>query len=75
MRQLPEQSIDSGGVLNDSYDYDQNGNVLAISDGRVGAPGRGNRTMTYDNVDRLITATSPMFRRWHELIAMTCWTT
>jgi YD repeat-containing protein len=58
-RQLPEQSIDSGGVLNDSYDYDQNGNVAAISDGLIGA--RGNRDMTYDGLDRLKTVVSPMF--------------
>lgn len=57
-RQLPEHSLDSGGVLNDSYDYDQNGNVAAISDGLSGA--RGNRDMTYDGLDRLKTTTSPM---------------
>ena len=56
-RLLPEHSIDSG-VLNDSYDYDLNGNVLAITD----LPsGHGNRTMTYDALDRLTTTTSPMF--------------
>ncbi|MGN7726482.1 RHS repeat protein [Luteimonas sp. 22616] len=58
-RQLPEQSIDSGGVLNDSYDYDGNGNVAAISDGLSGQ--RGNRDMTYDDLDRLTTAQSKMF--------------
>lgn len=58
-RQLPDQSVDSGGVLNDSYDYDANGNVAAISDGLAGA--RGNRTMSYDGLDRLTAATSPMF--------------
>ncbi|HJR73088.1 MAG TPA: RHS repeat protein, partial [Luteimonas sp.] len=58
-RQLPDQSVDSGGVLNDSYDYDANGNVAAISDGLAGA--RGNRTMSYDGLDRLTATTSPMF--------------
>ena len=58
-RQMPERSVDSGGVLNDSYDYDGNGNVKAISDGRSGA--RGNRDMGYDGLDRLTSATSKMF--------------
>ncbi len=58
-RQLPDQSIDSGGVLNDSYDYDANGNVAAISDGLAGA--RGNRTMSYDGLDRLTATISPMY--------------
>jgi YD repeat-containing protein len=48
-----------GAVFDDSYDYDQNGNVAAISDGLPGA--RGNRDMTYDGRDRLATASSPMF--------------
>ncbi|WP_460760719.1 RHS repeat domain-containing protein [Lysobacter fragariae] len=66
MRGLPEKSCDAFGacgsaaVLNDSYDFDQNGNVAAISDG-VGIAQRGNRTMTYDGLDRLKTAVSPMF--------------
>lgn len=58
-RQLPEQSIDSGGVLNDTYDYDLNGNILAISDAITG---RGNRDMVYDRLDRLTATTSPMFQ-------------
>src|SRR5690606_31008432 len=61
-RGLPERSRDALGttpVHDDSYDYDPNGNVLAISDGRSGA--RGNRDMTYDAQDRLTGTTSPMF--------------
>ena len=65
VRGLPDTSCDFYGscntsaILNDGYDYDQNGNVLAISDGRTG--NRGNRTMTYDGLDRLTKAVSPMF--------------
>lgn len=64
-RGLPDTSCDFVGscnasaILNDGYDYDQNGNVAAISDGRTG--GHGNRTMTYDALDRLTQAVSPMF--------------
>ena len=61
-RQLPLRSTDAFGqstyYLDDSYDYDQNGNVLAISDGLSGA--RGDRDMTYDNLDRLTSVKSPM---------------
>lgn len=56
-RQLPERSTDSG-VLDDSYDYDQNGNVAAISDGLPG--NGGDRSMTYDDLDRLETADAPI---------------
>ncbi len=49
----------SGAVLDDGYDYDGNGNVLAISDGLTG--NRGNRDMSYDGLDRLTSAASPMF--------------
>ena len=55
LRQLPERSRDALGanvVLDDSYDYDANGNVAAISDGLPGQP--GNRDMTYDALDRLV---------------------
>jgi hypothetical protein len=61
-RGLPDRSLDADGpaaVINDGYDYDFNGNVAAISDGVAG--NRGNRTMTYDGLDRLVTASSPMF--------------
>ncbi len=62
LRQLPDRSLDDYGTskfLDDSYDYDQNGNVAAISDGLVG--NRGNRTMTYDGLDRLGKVDSPMY--------------
>jgi len=65
-RGLPETSCDAYGscgsaaVLNDTYDYDANGNVAAITDG-VGTAQRGNRTMTYDGLDRLKTTVSPMY--------------
>jgi hypothetical protein len=55
-RQLPRLSTDSG-VLNDKYDYDANGNVLAITD--LLAPGTTSRSMAYDNLDRLKTVSAP----------------
>ncbi|MGE8046626.1 hypothetical protein ACQKO6_20905, partial [Pseudomonas monteilii] len=61
-RGLPERSRDAtaaAAVLDDSYDYDAGGNVMAISDGLPGAP--GNRDMTYDGLDRLRTVTAPGF--------------
>jgi len=64
-RGLPSSSCDAYGacgaaaVLNDGYGYDRNGNVAAITDGRTG--NRGNRTMTYDGLDRLTGTVSPMF--------------
>jgi hypothetical protein len=65
-RGLPDTGCDFAGagctasaVLRDSYDYDQHGNVVAITDGRTGS--RGNRDMTYDALDRLAQAVSPMF--------------
>ena len=58
LRQLPERSKD-GAVLDDTYLYDANGNVDSITDGLSG--NRGNRSMTYDGLNRLKTATSPMY--------------
>ncbi|WP_408951510.1 hypothetical protein [Lysobacter sp. Hz 25] len=60
-RGLAERSRDAGNLVvhDDSYDYDANGNVAAISDGLP--DGRGNRSMVYDGVDRLTAATSAMF--------------
>ncbi len=64
-RGLPDTSCDFYGacdasaILNDGYDYDQNANVAAISDGLTGS--RGNRAMTYDGLDRLTQVISPMF--------------
>ncbi|WP_238692204.1 RHS repeat domain-containing protein [Xanthomonas arboricola] len=63
-RQLPDTSEDAFGgtvVLSDGYDYDANGNVAAITDGATGRNQRGNRTMTYDGLDRLRSTVSPMF--------------
>ncbi|WP_210412700.1 wall-associated protein [Luteimonas granuli] len=65
-RGLPDTRCDfiGGGctanaVLRDGYDYDQHGNLLAISDGRTG--NRGDRSMSYDALDRLTQVVSPMF--------------
>lgn len=60
-RGLPDRSRDANanGVLDDSYDYDANGNVAAISDGLAG--NRGDRTMAYDSLDRLVSTVSPMY--------------
>jgi len=61
-RGLPDRSRDLNGaaaVQDLGYDYDGNGNVVSISDGLVGA--RAKRSMTYDGLDRLASATSPMF--------------
>jgi RHS repeat-associated protein len=58
-RQLPERSRDMFGataILDDTYDYDQNGNVAGISDALSGQP--GNRDMTYDDLDRLVGVTA-----------------
>jgi RHS repeat-associated protein len=64
VRGLPDSSKDAYGTtafLNDGYDYDQNGNVAAITDGATSRSQRGNRTMTYDGLDRLTKVVSPMF--------------
>ncbi len=63
-RGLPEASKDAYGTTNflyDAYDYDQAGNVAAITDGATGQAQRGNRTMSYDGLDRLTGVTSPMY--------------
>ena len=57
-RQLPSRVIDSGGVLDNEYAYDRNGNVQSILDWR---DSNQNRAMTYDGLDRLLTASSPAF--------------
>lgn len=62
VRGLPERSVDASSAvraLDDSYDYDSHGNVLAISDGL--ADGKGNRDMSYDGQDRLVSANSSIF--------------
>jgi YD repeat-containing protein len=61
-RSLPERSRAAGlGVtaLDDSYDYDENGNVAGITDALPGQ--RGNREMFYDGLDRLTRTNSTTF--------------
>ena len=56
-RKLPLLSRDYKGttkIVHDTYTYDANGNVSAIADGTTGSP--NSRTMTYDGLDRLLTA-------------------
>ncbi len=59
-RQLPARSSDTGGgyPLDMAYAYDQAGNVSNVTDY---ASGRQTRAMTYDGLDRLLTAQSAMF--------------
>jgi RHS repeat-associated protein len=63
LRMLPDRSRDAPAtgtaIIDDSYDYDANEHVVAISDGLPHA--RGNRTMVYDDLNRLTSATSPMY--------------
>ena len=55
LRGLPETASDTG-ALNDSYSYDQNGNVAAIADQLSGV---NSRTMGYDALDRLTSVAAP----------------
>jgi RHS repeat-associated protein len=57
-RQLPLASTDSGGALSQQYVYDHNGNVASITDALD--PARS-KTMAYDGLDRLTSATSTSF--------------
>ncbi|MEP6633896.1 MAG: RHS repeat-associated core domain-containing protein, partial [Luteimonas sp.] len=57
VRQLPATNVDAG-VLNLGYTFDANGNVAGITDG---VQANHNRTMQYDDLDRLVQATSPVF--------------
>jgi hypothetical protein len=57
-RQLPGRVVSTGGVLDSTYSYDANGNVQSIVDGW---DSNQSRTMTYDGLDRLLTASSPAF--------------
>ncbi|HJU38362.1 MAG TPA: RHS repeat-associated core domain-containing protein, partial [Tahibacter sp.] len=54
VRGLPSNSTDTG-VLNDAYTFDENANVTGIADGLGGT---FTRTMTYDDLDRLTSATN-----------------
>ncbi len=61
-RQLPERSTDALGdvrPLDSGYAYDANGNVKQITDYSAG--GRRSVAMSYDGLDRLTYASSPMF--------------
>lgn len=53
LRGLPQQSRDVG-ILNDTYVYDANANVQSITDVQESL---NTRSLTYDNLDRLKTAT------------------
>jgi RHS repeat-associated protein len=55
-RGLPLQSAD-GGIVSDVYSFDANGNVAGIADQLSGNV--TNRTMVYDNLDRLKTVSAP----------------
>ncbi len=56
-RGLPLRSTDLGGVRDDQYGYDASGNVTSIDDLLPSNVSR--RSMTYDGLDRLKTATAP----------------
>src|SRR5690606_29830715 len=55
-RTLPQVAQD-GSVSKYTYTYDQSANVTSIVDGAQS--GLENRTMTYDGLDRLVTANAP----------------
>lgn len=59
-RFLPLRSKDMNGaiaILDDTYAFDANGNVASITDGTAG--NGGNRSMSYDDADRLIQTNAP----------------
>ncbi|MEF2148463.1 RHS repeat domain-containing protein [Aquilutibacter rugosus] len=57
-RQLPARSLDVG-VIDENYVYDANANTVAINDPIAGTA--GNRAMTYDLSDRLLTTSAAIF--------------
>ncbi|MEF2148461.1 RHS repeat-associated core domain-containing protein [Aquilutibacter rugosus] len=57
-RQLPARSLDAG-VIDENYVYDANANTVAINDPIAGTA--GNRAMTYDLGDRLLTTSATIF--------------
>ncbi|WP_460811861.1 RHS repeat-associated core domain-containing protein [Luteimonas pelagia] len=64
LRGLAEQvtdAISGNRILDDTLAYDSVGNLLAITDGATGQQQVGNRDLTYDGLDRLTQAYSPMF--------------
>ena len=56
-RGLPLRATDTGGVRDDQYGYDASGNVTSILD--LLPSNVSNRSMIYDGLDRLKTATAP----------------
>ncbi|MGS1079154.1 hypothetical protein [Pseudoxanthomonas beigongshangi] len=60
-RQLPARSYDVGGgtAMDLAYSYDGHSNLSGILDATAGA--RQSRTMSYDGMDRLLTAQSQMY--------------
>lgn len=58
VRQFPTRVTDSKGALDNTYEYDANGNVARIVDN---LDAKRTRTMAYDGLDRLTQATSPSF--------------
>lgn len=57
-RGLPLVNSDAG-VMKDQYTYDANGNVTGIADQQTGQPSTFSRTMGYDGLDRLTSASAP----------------
>jgi len=57
-RQLPASSTDTGGALSQQVTYDRNGNVTGVTDALDSAR---SKTMSYDALDRLTSATSTSF--------------
>lgn len=62
-RKLPARSLDAYGatkILDDSYNYDANGNVVSMLDALPATGDNRTRTSaTYDGLDRLLSALSP----------------
>ncbi len=61
-RQLAMQSRDYKGttkILDDTYAYDANGNVVSISDAAQSGTASQSRGMAYDGLDRLVSAFGP----------------
>jgi RHS repeat-associated protein len=54
IRQLPARRTDSGGVFDETYTYDRQGNLASIADSVASA----SRSMQYDDLDRLETVSA-----------------
>jgi len=70
LRQMPLRSLDEYGTskfVDDTYSYDQVGNVAAIGDGLP--DNRGDRVMTYDTLNRLTKVKSTVFGTGIDLTA------